>query len=137
MEPVHGTVMGGYSIDNNDDEIKTTNDNESSARNATENETDACFFLINGPDVMHKMAGTSNSNLHNAFIEAEENAPTINLIDEIDAIVPKCDKTNGDIESCIVSWILTLMDGLKQRSSCGGDGGETRDIVSKVLQEIS
>merc|ERR1719164_382546 len=75
------------------------------------------FFLINGPEIMSKMAGESESNLRKAFEEAEKNAPAIIFIDEIDSIAPKRDKTNGEVERHIVSQMLTLMDGLKQRAS--------------------
>merc|ERR1711976_941947 len=83
---------------------------------AVANETGAFFFLINGPEIMSKMAGESESNLRKAFEEAEKNAPAIIFIDELDAIAPKREKTNGEGERRIVSQLLTLMDGLKQRS---------------------
>lgn len=83
---------------------------------AVANETGAFFFLINGPEIMSKMAGESESNLRKAFEEAEKNAPAIIFIDELDAIAPKRDKTHGEVERRIVSQLLTLMDGLKQRS---------------------
>lgn len=84
---------------------------------AVANETGAFFFLINGPEIMSKMAGESESNLRKAFEEAEKNAPAIIFIDEIDSIAPKREKTNGEVERRIVSQMLTLMDGLKQRAS--------------------
>jgi transitional endoplasmic reticulum ATPase len=59
----------------------------------------------------------SESNLRKAFEEAEKNAPAIIFIDEIDSIAPKREKTNGEVERRIVSQMLTLMDGLKQRAS--------------------
>merc|ERR1712113_378325 len=71
----------------------------------------------NGPEIMSKMAGDSESNLRKAFEEAEKNAPAIIFIDEIDSIAPKREKTNGEVERRIVSQMLTLMDGLKQRAS--------------------
>merc|ERR1712025_344161 len=83
---------------------------------AVANETGAFFFLINGPEIMSKMAGESESNLRKAFEEAEKNSPAIIFIDEIDSIAPKRDKTNGEVERRIVSQMLTLMDGLKQRA---------------------
>ncbi|XP_035699054.1 transitional endoplasmic reticulum ATPase isoform X5 [Branchiostoma floridae] len=83
---------------------------------AVANETGAFFFLINGPEIMSKLAGESESNLRKAFEEAEKNAPAIIFIDEIDAIAPKRDKTHGEVERRIVSQLLTLMDGLKQRA---------------------
>lgn len=84
---------------------------------AVANETGAFFFLINGPEIMSKMAGESESNLRKAFEEAEKNAPAIIFIDEIDSIAPKREKTNGEVEKRIVSQLLTLMDGLKGRSN--------------------
>ncbi|KAJ3562572.1 hypothetical protein NP233_g9484 [Leucocoprinus birnbaumii] len=56
---------------------------------AVANETGAFFFLINGPEIMSKMAGESESNLRKAFEEAEKNSPAIIFIDEIDSIAPK------------------------------------------------
>ncbi|CAB1318859.1 unnamed protein product, partial [Coregonus sp. 'balchen'] len=56
---------------------------------AVANETGAFFFLINGPEIMSKLAGESESNLRKAFEEAEKNAPAIIFIDELDAIAPK------------------------------------------------
>jgi transitional endoplasmic reticulum ATPase len=82
---------------------------------AVANETGAFFFLINGPEIMSKMAGEAESNLRKAFEEAEKNAPAIIFIDEIDSIAPKRDKTNGEVEKRIVSQMLTLMDGMKGR----------------------
>jgi len=84
---------------------------------AVANETGAYFFLINGPEIMSKMAGESESNLRRAFHEAEKNSPAIIFIDEIDSIAPKRDKTNGEVEKRIVSQLLTLMDGMKSRTN--------------------
>ncbi|ORY75712.1 Valosin-containing protein [Leucosporidium creatinivorum] len=84
---------------------------------AVANETGAFFFLINGPEIMSKMAGESESNLRKAFEEAEKNSPSIIFIDEIDSIAPKRDKTNGEVERRVVSQLLTLMDGMKARSN--------------------
>ena len=44
---------------------------------AVANETGAFFFLINGPEIMSKLAGESESNLRKAFEEAEKNSPGI------------------------------------------------------------
>jgi transitional endoplasmic reticulum ATPase len=83
---------------------------------AIANETGAFFFLINGPEIMSKLAGESESNLRKAFEEAEKNAPSIIFIDEIDSIAPKREKTQGEVEKRIVSQLLTLMDGMKARA---------------------
>eukprot|EP00933_Yihiella_yeosuensis_P016039 TRINITY_DN13849_c0_g1_i1.p1 TRINITY_DN13849_c0_g1~~TRINITY_DN13849_c0_g1_i1.p1 ORF type:complete len:804 (+),score=184.09 TRINITY_DN13849_c0_g1_i1:75-2486(+) len=82
---------------------------------AVANETGAFFFLINGPEVMSKMAGEAESNLRRAFEEAEKNTPAIIFVDEIDAIAPKRDKTSGEVERRLVSQLLTLMDGMGGR----------------------
>lgn len=83
---------------------------------AVANETGAFFFLINGPEIMSKLAGESEANLRKAFEEAEKNAPSIIFIDEIDSIAPKREKASGEVEKRIVSQLLTLMDGLNARS---------------------
>eukprot|EP00388_Colpodella_angusta_P030147 GDKK01018716.1.p1 GENE.GDKK01018716.1~~GDKK01018716.1.p1 ORF type:complete len:794 (+),score=203.71 GDKK01018716.1:78-2459(+) len=83
---------------------------------AVANETGAFFFLINGPEIMSKMAGESESNLRKAFEEAEKNAPAIIFIDEVDSIAPKRDKAQGEVEKRLVAQLLTLMDGLKSRA---------------------
>jgi len=96
---------------------------------AVANETGAFFFLINGPEIMSKMAGESESNLRKAFDEAEKNAPAIIFIDEIDSIAPKREKANGEVEKRIVSQLLTLMDGLKQRAHVVVIGATNRPNV--------
>jgi transitional endoplasmic reticulum ATPase len=80
-------------------------------------ETGAYFFLLNGPEIMSKLAGESESNLRKAFEEAEKNSPSIIFIDEIDSIAPKRDKAGGEVEKRIVSQLLTLMDGIKDTSN--------------------
>ena len=66
---------------------------------AVANETGAFFFLINGPEIMSKLAGESESNLRKAFEEAEKNSPSIIFIDEIDSIAPKREKTHGEVNT--------------------------------------
>ena len=83
---------------------------------AVANETGANFFIINGPEIMSKLAGESENNLRKAFVEAEKKAPSIIFIDEIDSIAPKREKTQGEVERRIVSQLLTLMDGIKSRA---------------------
>ena len=82
---------------------------------AIANETGAFFFLLNGPEIMSKMAGEAEANLRKAFEEAEKNSPAIIFIDELDSIAPKREKTQGEVEKRVVSQLLTLMDGLKGR----------------------
>lgn len=83
-------------------------------------ETGAYFFVINGPEVISKRAGESETNLRRAFEDAEANAEDYNgaiiFIDEIDSIAPRREKAGGEVEKRIVSQLLTLMDGMKPTS---------------------
>jgi len=82
---------------------------------AVANESDAHFIAINGPEIMSKYVGGSEERLRELFEEAEENAPSIIFIDEIDAISPKREEVSGEVERRTVAQLLTLMDGLKTR----------------------
>ena len=82
---------------------------------AVANETNSHFIVINGPEIMSKFYGQSESNLRKKFEEAEKNAPSIIFIDEIDAIATKREEVHGDVERRVVAQLLALMDGLKSR----------------------
>ncbi|MFC1803476.1 CDC48 family AAA ATPase [Thermoproteota archaeon] len=82
---------------------------------AVANETNANFYHIGGPEIMSKFYGESEERLREIFNEAEENAPSIIFIDEIDSIAPKREEVSGDVEKRIVSQLLTIMDGLESR----------------------
>ena len=82
---------------------------------AVASETNANFIYLSGPEVMSKFYGESEENIRNVFEEAEENAPSIIFIDEIDSIAPKRDEVQGEVERRIVAQLLALMDGLKSR----------------------
>ena len=78
-------------------------------------ETDAQFFTISGPEIVHKFYGESEAHLRKIFEEAERKGPSIIFLDEIDSIAPHRDKVVGDVEKRIVAQLLALMDGLKSR----------------------
>ncbi|MGI0038203.1 MAG: CDC48 family AAA ATPase [Nitrososphaera sp.] len=82
---------------------------------AVASETDANFYSISGPEIMSKFYGESEERLRGVFKEAEESAPSIIFIDELDSIAPKREEVSGDVEKRIVSQLLTLMDGIKSR----------------------
>jgi len=82
---------------------------------AVANETEANFILLNGPEVMSKFYGESEKKVRDIFEDAEKNAPSIIFIDEIDAIAPKREEVTGEVERRVVSQLLTMMDGLKNR----------------------
>ncbi|MEM2185859.1 MAG: CDC48 family AAA ATPase [Thermofilaceae archaeon] len=82
---------------------------------AVANESGAFFIAINGPEIMSKFYGESEQRLREIFKQAEENAPAIIFIDEIDAIAPKREEVTGEVEKRVVAQLLALMDGLKGR----------------------
>jgi len=82
---------------------------------AVANESAAHFISISGPEIMSKFYGQSEENLREIFKEAQENAPSIIFIDEIDAIAPKRDEVTGEVERRVVAQLLALMDGLESR----------------------
>jgi transitional endoplasmic reticulum ATPase len=82
---------------------------------AVANETNSHFILINGPEIMSKYYGQSEENIRKKFEDAEQNAPAIVFIDEIDAIATKREETKGEVEKRVVAQLLALMDGLKNR----------------------
>ena len=84
---------------------------------AIAHETDAKFFVISGPEIIHKHYGESEAHLRKIFQEASKQAPSIIFLDEIDSIAPKRENAAGDVERRVVAQLLTLMDGLKQRDN--------------------
>jgi len=82
---------------------------------AVANEVDAHFLTLSGPEIMSKFYGDSEKALRDKFHDAEENAPSIVFIDEIDAIAPKREDVQGEVERRIVAQMLALMDGLAGR----------------------
>ncbi|MBI2451758.1 CDC48 family AAA ATPase [Candidatus Pacearchaeota archaeon] len=82
---------------------------------AVANEADAHFILLNGPEVMSKFYGESEKKIRDIFEDAEKNAPSIVFFDEIDAIAPKREDVQGEVERRVVSQLLSMMDGLKSR----------------------
>lgn len=84
---------------------------------ALANETDASFFNISGPEIMGKYYGESEARLRNIFSDAEDAAPSIIFIDELDAIASKRTELSGEkqVEKRVVAQLLSLMDGLESR----------------------
>ena len=86
---------------------------------AVANETDAAFFQISGPEVIHKFYGESEAHLRAIFDRAAERTPAVVFIDEIDAIATKREEVRGDqqVERRVVAQLLALMDGLNSRGA--------------------
>ncbi|MEM0200850.1 MAG: CDC48 family AAA ATPase [Candidatus Micrarchaeaceae archaeon] len=82
---------------------------------AVANESDANFITISGPELVSKFVGESEEKLREIFKSANEKAPTIIFMDEIDAIAPKREDATNEVERRMVSQLLTLMDGMPSR----------------------
>ncbi len=67
------------------------------------NESEAEFFLINGPEIMGSAYGESEKKLREIFEAATKAAPSILFIDEIDSIAPKRDQVHGEAEKRLVA----------------------------------
>ncbi|MFD1599034.1 CDC48 family AAA ATPase [Halobellus rarus] len=102
---------------------------------AVANEIDASFHTISGPEIMSKYYGESEEQLREIFEEAEEEAPAIVFIDEIDSIAPKRGEAGGDVERRVVAQLLSLMDGLDERGEVVVIGATNRvDAIDPALR---
>ena len=84
---------------------------------AVANESDANFYVISGPEIMSKFYGESEARLREIFQKAQETAPSIIFIDEMDAIAPKREEVTGEVERRVVAQLLSLMDGMGSRGN--------------------
>lgn len=84
---------------------------------AIAHETEASFFSISGPEIIHKFYGESEAHLRKIFEEASKKGPSILFLDEIDAIAPRRENVVGDVEKRVVAQLLALMDGLNKRQN--------------------
>jgi transitional endoplasmic reticulum ATPase len=80
-------------------------------------ESNASFYIINGPEIVNKYYGETENKLREIFQKAKESSPSIIFIDEIDAIAPKREDTFGDVEKRVVAQLLALMDGMSDRGN--------------------
>lgn len=84
---------------------------------AVANESDANFYVISGPEIMSKFYGESEARLREIFQKAQETAPSIIFIDELDAIAPKREEVTGEVERRVVAQLLSVMDGMGSRGN--------------------
>jgi transitional endoplasmic reticulum ATPase len=82
---------------------------------AIAHETEAQFFAVSGPEIIHKFYGESEAHLRKVFDEATRQGPSIIFLDEIDAIAPRREQVVGEVEKRVVAQLLALMDGLNKR----------------------
>jgi transitional endoplasmic reticulum ATPase len=98
-------------------------------------ESEATFFDIAGPEIMGKYHGESEERLREIFQQAQQEAPSIIFVDEIDSIAPKREQTSGEVERRVVAQLLTLMDGLSARQNVVVVGATNRvDALDEALR---
>ncbi|NWQ63117.1 SPAT5 protein, partial [Neopipo cinnamomea] len=90
---------------------------------AIANEVGAHVTVINGPEIISKFYGESESRLRQIFAEASLRRPSIIFIDELDALCPKREGAQNEVEKRVVASLLTLMDGI------GSEGSEGQLVV--------
>ncbi|XP_071975475.1 ATPase family gene 2 protein homolog A isoform X1 [Engystomops pustulosus] len=86
---------------------------------AIANEVGAHVSVINGPEIMSKFYGESEARLRQIFAEASQRLPSIIFIDELDALCPKREGAQNEVEKRLVASLLTLMDGIGSEESQG------------------
>jgi transitional endoplasmic reticulum ATPase len=102
---------------------------------AVATEADAGFFHIAGPEIMGRYYGESEQRLREVFQQAQQQAPSIIFIDEIDSIAPKREEVTGEVERRVVAQLLTLLDGLEPRQNVVVIGATNRvDALDEALR---
>ncbi|KAF4770639.1 hypothetical protein HAV15_012774 [Penicillium sp. str.  len=77
------------------------------------------FISISAPSVVSGMSGESEKALREYFEEAKRLAPCLIFIDEIDAITPKRESAQREMEKRIVAQLLTCMDEIALEKTDG------------------
>ncbi|GLC74667.1 hypothetical protein PLESTF_001542800 [Pleodorina starrii] len=100
----------------------------------------ATVFLINGPDVVSEYYGESEASVRGIFAAASALAPSLVLMDEVDALAPARSGGGGssahtpsvggggsDVSSRLVTALLTLLDGAEEdgQQQSGGQQGQS------------
>ncbi|KAI5097660.1 spermatogenesis-associated protein 5 [Silurus meridionalis] len=79
---------------------------------AIASEVGAHISVINGPEIVSKFYGETEARLRQIFAEAAKRQPAIIFIDELDALCPKREGAQNEVEKRVVASLLTLMDGI-------------------------
>uniref|UniRef100_A0A665VUP3 Spermatogenesis associated 5 n=1 Tax=Echeneis naucrates TaxID=173247 RepID=A0A665VUP3_ECHNA len=86
---------------------------------AIANEVGAYMTVINGPEIMSKFYGETEARLRQIFTAASQRQPAIIFIDELDALCPKREAAQNEVEKRVVASLLTLMDGIGSEGHSG------------------
>lgn len=87
--------------------------------NAFAAELGVSFITLSAPSIVSGMSGESEKALRDHFEEAKKAAPCLVFIDEIDAITPKRESAQREMEKRIVAQLLTCMDDLALEKTNG------------------
>ncbi|KAL9601314.1 MAG: hypothetical protein Q9219_002609 [cf. Caloplaca sp. 3 TL-2023] len=87
--------------------------------NAFAAELGVSFVPLSAPSIVSGMSGESEKALRDHFDEAKKIAPCLIFIDEIDAITPKRESAQREMEKRIVAQLLTCMDDLALEKTQG------------------
>ncbi|XP_010609484.1 ATPase family protein 2 homolog isoform X2 [Fukomys damarensis] len=86
---------------------------------AIANEVGAYVSVINGPEIISKFYGETEAKLRQIFADATLRHPSIIFIDELDALCPKREGAQNEVEKRVVASLLTLMDGIGSEATEG------------------
>ena len=74
------------------------------------------FIALSAPSIVSGMSGESEKALRDHFEEAKKISPCLVFVDEIDAITPKRESAQREMEKRIVAQLLTCMDDIRGKS---------------------
>ena len=82
---------------------------------AVANESNSNFISVNGPELLSKYVGESESAVREVFKKARQVAPCVLFIDEIDSIAPRRGTRSSDsgVGDRVVNQLLTELDGIE------------------------
>jgi AAA+ superfamily predicted ATPase/ATP-dependent DNA ligase len=71
--------------------------------------------VIAGPEILSQWVGGSEHALREVFARAQQAAPSLILIDELDSIAPARSRADAQHQQSLVAQLLVLLDGLDAR----------------------
>ena len=87
------------------------------------------FLKISAPEIVAGTSGESESKIRSLFEQAKAVAPSILFIDEVDAITPKRENAQREMERRIVATLLTSMDDLGAEMTGDGVSGNNKHVI--------
>lgn len=86
--------------------------------NSIAHNTDAHILTINGPSIVLKYLGETETKIREIFMEARKYQPSVIIMDEIDSMAPNRNSDDsGETESRVVATLLTMMDSISMNDN--------------------